>query len=74
MSSPLFKALGNSGTGGNGPMDIMNQFQQFRQQMQGKNPNEEINRLLQSGKISQQQLNQAQQTARQLMSMFGNMK
>lgn len=55
-------------------MDIMNQFQQFRQQMQGKNPNEEINRLLQSGKISQQQLNQAQQTARQLMSMFGNMK
>lgn len=69
MSSPLFKALGNSG--GNGPMDIMNQFQQFRQQMQGKNPNEEINKLLQSGQISQQQLNQAQQTARQLMSMFG---
>ena len=71
MSSPLIKALGNSGTGGNSPMDIMNQFQQFRQQMQGKNPNEEINKLLQSGQISQQQLNQAQQTARQLMSMFG---
>ena len=74
MSSPLFKALGNQGTGGNSPMDLMSQFQKFRQEMQGKNPNEEINRLLQSGQISQQQLNQAQQMARQLMGMFGNNK
>lgn len=74
MSSPLFKALGNQGTGGNSPMDLMSQFQKFRQEMQGKNPNKEINRLLQSGKISQQQLNQAQQMARQLMGMFGNIK
>lgn len=55
-------------------MDIMSQFQKFRQEMQGKNPNEEISRLLQSGQISQQQLNQAQQMARQLMDMFGNIK
>ena len=74
MKSPLFNALGNQYSGGNGPMDIMSQLQKFRQEMQGKNPNEEINRLLQSGQVSQQQLDQAQQMARQLMGMFGNNK
>jgi hypothetical protein len=51
--------------------NIVQQFQQFVRQMQGKNPTEEINRLLQSGKVSQQQLNQAQQMAEQMKSMFG---
>jgi hypothetical protein len=65
MSNPLFQALG----GGRGNM--MGQFQQFMQQMQGKDPNQEIAKLLQSGKISQQQLNQAQQMAQQMQGMFG---
>lgn len=64
MSNPLFQALG-----GNQP-DIMMQFQQFMSQMQGKNPHQEINKLLQSGAISQQQLNQAQQMAQQMQGMF----
>lgn len=66
MSNPIFNALG-----GNIPSNnMLAQFQQFRQQMQGKNPHEEINKLLQSGAISQQQLNQAQQMAQQFQSMF----
>lgn len=64
MSNPLFQALG-----GNQP-DIMSQFQQFMTQMQGKNPHQEINKLLQSGAISQQQLNQAQQMAQQMQGLF----
>ena len=64
MSNPLFQALG-----GNQP-NIMNEFQQFMSQMQGKNPYQEINKLLQSGAISQQQLNQAQQMAHQMQGMF----
>lgn len=67
MNSPIFNALG----GGMMPQNNMiAQFQQFRQQMQGKNPHEEINKLLQSGAINQQQLNQAQQMAQQFQSMF----
>lgn len=67
MSNPIFNALG----GGIMPQNnILAQFQQFRQQMQGKNPHEEINKLLQSGKINQQQLNQAQQMAQQMQSLF----
>jgi hypothetical protein len=49
---------------------MMGNFQNFMQQMQGKNPHEEIAKLLQSGRISQEQLNQAQQMAQQFMGMF----
>ena len=66
MSNPIFDAMGGNMPGNN----ILAQFQQFRQQMQGKNPHEEINRLLQSGAISQQQLNEAQQMAQQFQAMF----
>ena len=65
MSNPLFKALG-----GNQQDNIMADFQRFMQQMQGVNPNEEIAKLLQSGRVSQQQLNQAQQMAQQFMGML----
>jgi hypothetical protein len=67
MANPIFNALGGNMMPGN---NILAQFQQFRQQMQGKNPHEEINKLLQSGVISQQDLNQAQQMAQQIQSLF----
>ena len=68
MSNPIFDAFGGNMSGNN----MLAQFQQFRQQMQGKNPHDEINRLLQSGSINQQQLNQAQQMAQQFQSLLGN--
>lgn len=70
MSNPLFNVLGGNMQG----LPIMRQFQQFMNQMQGKNPHEEINRLLQSGQISQQQLNQAQAAAQQMQQMFKGYK
>lgn len=69
MSNPLYQMLGT-----NQQPNIINQFQQFVQSMKGKNPNEEINRLLQSGQITQDQLNQAQQMAHQMKGLFGNLR
>ena len=66
MSNPIFNALG----GGNNPMNMMQQFQKFMEEMKGKNPTDELNKLLQSGKVSQQQLDQAQQMAQQMRGMF----
>lgn len=74
MGNPLFNLLGGGMPHGNRPMQILKQFQEFRKQMQGKNPQEEINQLLQSGKISQQQLNQAQQMAGQMRGLFEGLK
>ena len=68
MSNPLFKAMG-----GNQP-NMMGDFQRFMQQMQGRDPNQEIANLLQAGRISQQQLNQAQQMAQQMQGMMGMFK
>lgn len=71
MSNPLFNALG----GGKmpGPMgqfgQMMQQFQQFRQSFQG-DPKAEVQKLLQSGKMSQQQLNQLQAMAQQFQQFI----
>lgn len=64
MASPLFNAFGN------GQDNMLSQFSKFMSEMQGKNPTEEINKLLRSGKISQQQLNQVQQKAQQMQNLF----
>lgn len=64
MSNPIYDALNNS----NG--NLMQQFQKFRNDMKGRDPNAEIQKLLSSGQISQAQLNQAQQMAMQMQNMF----
>lgn len=69
MGNPLFNMLG--GGMPQNPMNKMIQdYKKFRQEMQGKDPQEEINKLLQSGKISQQQFNQAQQMAQQFKELL----
>lgn len=72
MANPLFNALG----GGQMPGQMGNfqalvqQFQQFKQTFQG-DPKAEVQKLVQSGRVSQQQLNQLQQAANQFMQLLG---
>lgn len=71
MANPLFQALG----GGQmpGPMGqfqhMMQQFQQFKANFQG-DPQQEVQKLLQSGAMTQDQLNQLQSMARQFSHLF----
>ena len=70
--NPLFNALG----GGQMPgamgqfQNLVQQFQQFKQSFRG-DPRAEVEKLVQSGKISQQQLNQLQQAASQFQQLLG---
>ena len=73
MSNPLFNALGGGMPQGNGPMQMMQQFMQFKQNFKG-DPKAEVEKMLQSGKISQQQLNQVQQMAGQFQNLLKNMR
>lgn len=72
MANPLFQALG----GGQMPgqmgqfQNMVQQFRQFRQTFQG-DPKAEVEKLVQSGKITQQQLNQMQQMAVQFRQLLG---
>lgn len=56
----------------NNPMVM--QFNQFMQQMKGQDPNAIINQLVVSGRVNQQQINQAHQRAKELEKQFENMK
>jgi hypothetical protein len=53
---------------------LQNQFNQFMQQMKGQDPNMLINQLLSSGRVSQQQINQAHQRAKEFEKQFDGMK
>lgn len=65
MANPIYQALN-----GNNQPNMLQQFQQFMNQMRGKDPNQMINEMVSSGQISQAQLNQAQKQAQQMAAMF----
>ena len=71
MANPFLQALG----GGQmpGPMGqfqrMVQQLNQFRATFQG-DPKAEVEKLLQSGKMSQQQLNQLQAMAKQIQGFL----
>lgn len=65
MSNPLYNSMK-----GQGQPNIIQQFNQFRQNFRG-DPQQQVQQLLNSGKITQQQYNQAVQKARMLQNMLG---
>ena len=73
MSNPLFNALGGGMPQGNGPTQMIQQFMQFKQNFKG-DPKAEVEKMLRSGRISQQQLNQVQQMAGQFQNLLKNMR
>ena len=51
------------------PMNMVQQFNQFRQTFQG-NPQEQVQQLLNSGQMTQEQFSQLQQMAQQFGQFF----
>jgi hypothetical protein len=62
------------GVMGGGRPNMMQQFQQFMNQMKGTDPNAMIQEMVSSGRISQDQLNQVQKQAQQMSGMFEGMR
>ena len=67
MSNPLFGMFGGNQMQTNG---FLQRLQQFKQTFTG-DPKQRVQDLLNSGKISQQQYNQAVQMAQQMQKMLG---
>ena len=66
MSNPLFGMMQNQF-----PMNgMMQKFQQFSQMFRG-DPKQQVQQMLNSGRVSQAQYNQAVQMANQLQRMIG---
>ena len=63
MSNPIYGLL-------NGQQNnMLAQFQQFKQSFNG-DPNQTINQMRQSGKVTQEQVNRATQIANQMKGML----
>lgn len=69
MPNPLYKEMQK-----NAPNQLETVFERFMNQFKGQNPTAIINQMVQSGQISQAQLNVAQDRARQLGSMFEGLR
>ena len=65
MSSPLYESLGKIESNNN----IISQFQRFRENFSG-NAKEQVQQMLNSGKVSQAQYNRAVQMANQLQKLM----
>jgi len=71
MANPLFNLLSNNmnmGQFGN-MMNLINQFSQFKQNFQG-DPKQQVQNMLSSGQMSQEQFNQLSQLATQFQNML----
>lgn len=66
MTNPLFNTFGNNNQFG----DLIKQAQAFKRQFANINPRAEVERLLNSGEMSQQQFNEYSQIAQQVAQMM----
>ncbi len=62
MANPIYDQMQNNG--------IVQRFMQFKQNFSG-NPQQQVQQLLNSGRISQEQYNHAVQQAKALQKMIG---
>ena len=62
--NPLYNEMQN-----NQPGNMLQRFQQFRQNFHG-NPQQQVQQLLNSGRVSQSDYNRAVQMAQQFQKMF----
>lgn len=70
MSNPLYQMLGGAMSNNLGNMgNIIQQFQQFKNSFHG-DPRQQVQQLLNSGRVSQEQYNQAVQMANMLQRMM----
>ena len=65
MANPLFGQFGGQQTANNGFSNFMSEFQRLQQTV--KNPRQEVERLLNTGIMSQQDFNRLGQMANQML-------
>ena len=70
MNNPLYQQMMGQQLNGHNMSGMMQRFQQFQQMFRG-DPRQQVQQLLNSGKVSQAQYNNAVQMAQQMQRMMG---
>ena len=73
MANSLFNQFGNHNNINNPLQQFLTQFNQLKKTYRG-NPKEEVEKMLQSGQMSQQQFNQLREMANQIMQFVKQQK
>lgn len=75
MANPIFQRFGGQNTPQanqvNGMMNMVQQFNQFKSQFKG-DPRQQVQQLIDSGQMTQEQFQQLSEMARQFQGMFGS--
>lgn len=75
MANPIFQRFNQPSPAQANPlgnmMNLMQQFNQFRSSFKG-DPRKQVQQLLDSGQMSQEQFNQLSEMAKQFQAMFGS--
>ena len=66
MPNPMLSRLNATN-----PVQMLQRFAEFKNSMQGKDPEAMVNELLRSGKMTQQQFEQLKSQAQSFMSLLG---
>lgn len=69
MSNPFYQAMGGNVNPLGNFGQLVQKFQQFKTNFQG-DPKAEVEKMLQSGALTQEQLNRAQAMARQFQNLL----
>jgi hypothetical protein len=69
MSNPFYQAMGGNVNPLGNFGQLVQKFQQFKTRFRG-DPKAEVEKMLQSGALTQEQLNQAQAMARQFQNLL----
>lgn len=70
MQNPIMQALNQNAGQVNNPFELMRQFQEFKKNMAGKNPQAMVQELLNSGQMSQTQFEELQKQAQSLQGIL----
>lgn len=70
MSNPLIGMMAQQAVGNMPQSQMLQKFQQFRKGWTPEAAQQQINQMLQSGKINRQQLEQAKAMAQQMQGLF----
>lgn len=69
MANPLMGLIGNNPAPGNNMFGLLQQFQNFKQNFRG-DPRQQVQDLLNSGKMTQEQLDQCTSMAQSLQNIL----
>ncbi len=70
MQNPIMQALNQNAGQVNNPFELMRQFQEFKKNMAGKNPQAMVQELLNSGQMSQTQFEELKKQAQSLQGIL----